>query len=226
MMPPVSNSALCSTRPACPRCQRPLRACLCRWITPTANQVAVLILQHPQEQHHAKGSVRLLRLSLAHCQVEVGASFEPDSLRSWLEAPVPGPESGVDPPTCLLLYPAAPGETPPMSGPTQAATPCAPGGRRLVLLDGTWRQTRQMLREHSRLQELPRCALPAPPPLPSRYTIRKAQRPDQRSTLEAACLALGSLEGRPAAYAPLLSAFDGWVAQSLGLYAAADDARG
>jgi len=81
-----------------------------------------------------------------------------------------------------------------------------------------------MLREHPKLQQLPRCALPAPSP--SRYTIRKAQRPDQRSTLEAACLALGSLEGRPAAYAPLLSAFDGWVAQSLGLYAAVDDARG
>ncbi len=221
MIPPVSSSALCSPRPACPRCQRPLRACLCRWITPTANRVAVLILQHPQEQHHAKGSLRLLRLSLAHCRVEVSASFEADSLRSWLEAP--WPESGSGPPICLLLYPVAAREMPPPSGPPMAATLSPHGGQRLVLLDGTWRQTRQMLREHPKLQQLPRCALPAPSP--SRYTIRKAQRPDQRSTLEAACLALGSLEGRPAAYAPLLSAFDGWVAQSLGLYAAADDAR-
>ena len=43
--------------------------------------------------------------------------------------------------------------------------------------------------------------------------IRRAQQPGQRSTLEAACTALGLLEGRPAHYAPLLDAFSGWVAQ-------------
>ena len=37
---------------------------------------------------------------------------------------------------------------------------------------------------------LPRWALPAP--APSRYAIRRAHRPGQRSTLEAACTALGT----------------------------------
>jgi DTW domain-containing protein YfiP len=82
---------------------------------------------------------------------------------------------------------------------------------RLVLLDGTWRKTRKLLHANPLLQALPRWPLPAPPP--SRYTIRRAQRPDQVSTLEAACLALGHLEGEPARYVPLLSAFDGWVAE-------------
>jgi DTW domain-containing protein YfiP len=82
---------------------------------------------------------------------------------------------------------------------------------RLVLLDGTWRKTRKLLHANPLLQALPRWPLPAPPP--SRYTIRRAQRPGQRSTLEAACLALGHLEGEPARYLPLLSAFDGWVAE-------------
>lgn len=200
-----------ASRPArrsCVRCQRPLRTCLCRWVTPTANRVSVLILQHPREQHHAKGSVCLLRLSLSDCRVEVGASFKPASLRAWLDAPLSGLESGAGPPSCRLLYPAAADGA---AAPAGLASP-SPGGLRLVLLDGTWRQTRQMLREHPVLQQLPRCALPAPPP--SRYAIRKAARPDQRSTLEAACLALGALEAWPQTYAPLLAAFDGWVAQA------------
>ena len=60
------------------------------------------------------------------------------------------------------------------------------------------------------MQALPRWPPPAPPP--PRYAIRKARRPEQRSTLEAACLALATLEGGGEAYAPLLAGFDGWVA--------------
>ena len=92
--------------------------------------------------------------------------------------------------------------------------------RTLVLLDGSWRQTRRLLQANPLLQLLPRWALPAPPP--SRYLIRKAHRPQQRSTLEAACLALGTLEGRPAFYAPMLAGFDAWVAE---LAARSDSSR-
>ena len=176
-------------RTVCTHCQRPLRTCLCRWITATANNVPLLVLQHPLEQGHAKGSLPLLRLSLADCSVEIAETFSAEQQARWQQ---PG--------TCLL-YPADPAsETPP---PT-------PGDvRQLVLLDGTWRKTRKLLHLNPLLQRLPRYALPAPPP--SRYAIRKAQQPDQRSTLEAACLALGALEQRPAHYAPLQQAFSDWV---------------
>ena len=176
-------------RPLCAHCQRPLRTCLCRWITPTVNNVPLLVLQHPLEQHHAKGSLPLLRLSLSACSVEIAETFSAEQQARWQQ---PG--------TCLL-YPADPAiETPPP----------APGDvRQLVLLDGTWRKTRKLLHLNPLLQRMPRHALPAPPP--SRYGIRKAQQPDQRSTLEAACLALGALEQRPAHYAPLLQAFSDWV---------------
>lgn len=181
-------------RPLCPRCQRPLPACLCAWVRPTANRLPVLVLQHPQEAGQAKGSVRLLGLSLQACTVQVGDAFDPAALAAWL-----GP-----PGASLLLYPDAPGAAPPREGPL-------PMPARLVLLDGTWRQARGLLRSHPVLQALPRWALPdlAPP----RYGIRRAQHAAQRSTLEAACAALGLLEGRPAHYAPLLDAFSGWVAQ-------------
>lgn len=204
---PLDTTAPRRARARCPRCQRPQATCLCRFVTPTANQVSLLILQHPHEQHQAKGSARLLQLSLARCRVEVGECFDAAALAGWLAEPTPsGPAKG------LLLFPeAAGGIRSPAVGPTAAgAAPLPqPVGIRLVLLDGTWRQARRLLRANPLLQALPRWPLPAPPP--SRYAIRQAHRPEQRSTLEAVCLALGTLEGQAAVYAPLLDAFDDWV---------------
>lgn len=194
-------------RPICPRCARPLRACLCAWAVPAANSLPVLVLQHPQEAAHAKNSVRLLRLSLAQCRVEVGEVFDAQALAGWLGDAVEG--------SSLLLFPdpPAPAATVPAAEPAPSAGPL-PCPARLVLLDGTWRQARALLRANPVLQRLPRWALPdlAPP----RYAIRRAHRPGQRSTLEAACAALGLLEGRPALYAPLLDAFSAWVAAEQG----------
>lgn len=198
-----------TARPRCLRCQRPQATCLCRFAAPTANEVSLLILQHPQEQHQAKGSARLLQLSLARCRVEVGECFDTAALAGWLAEPTP---SG--PARCLLLFPETAGaiRSAAVAGPTvtTAAPLPHPADIRLVLLDGTWRQARRLLRANPLLQALPRWPLPPSPT--SRYAIRQAHRPDQRSTLEAACLALGALEGQAERYAPLLSAFDGWVA--------------
>lgn len=191
--PTAPQPALPARRALCSHCQRPLRTCLCRWIRPTQNQVQVLVLQHPDEADHAKGSARLLRLSLAQCHCLQGLAWAPEALpKGLLEG-------------AALLYPAAPG-----SGPAQTLPGAPEKTTRLVVLDGTWRQSRQMLRANPWLLALPRVALLEPPP--SLYGIRKAQRADhQRSTLEAACLALGALEGRPAHYQPLLQGFAQWV---------------
>ena len=142
-----------------------------------------------------EGSLALLRLSLSDCTVESGEVFD-------AEEHLHG-----QPPGTWLLYPgdllAAPGSDPPGSHPSLGTV------QQLVLLDGTWRKTRKLLHLNPWLQQLPRFALPTPPP--SRYLIRKAQQADQRSTLEAACLALAALEQRPAHYAPLLQALSNWV---------------
>jgi DTW domain-containing protein YfiP len=61
------------------------------------------------------------------------------------------------------------------------------------------------------LHALPRLALRDLPA--SSYRIRKAHQPDQLSTLEATCAALSQLEGDAERLAPLLRAFDGFVAQ-------------
>jgi DTW domain-containing protein YfiP len=180
------------TRLRCSRCERPQVDCLCRWIRPVDNPVPVLVLQHRLEVHQAKGSARLLQLSLAHCRVVVGPPWDAGVLANPAGRP------------SLLLYPATPGE--------RVAAPPADTGHQLVVLDATWRKSRRMLFEHPWLRALPRLALQAPPP--SRYTtLRRAERPGQRSTLEATCLALAQLEGDAARYAALLQAFDGFVEQ-------------
>lgn len=186
------------SRATCMVCQRPSRACICRWIAPTANLTDVLLLQHPLEAGNAKNSLRLLELSLAQRTVVVGEQFAPDVLEQMLEG------TGAQP---VLLYPDTPGIPP--------AMPLLDAGQplQLVVLDATWRKSRKMLALNPALQTLPRLALHDPPP--SRYLVRKAHRDGQLSTLEAVCHALAQLEGDQNRYLPLLAAFDGFVAAQM-----------
>jgi DTW domain-containing protein YfiP len=179
----------------CRACELPLRACVCGLVASVANRVDVLVLQHPLEAREAKGSARLLRLSLARCRVVVGEAFDAARLSALLHG---------DGARSVLLYPQ------------DAAAPAssdAAGARatQLVVLDATWRKSLRMLRANALLQALPRLALV--PARAGRYgALRKARLATQLSTLEATCEALGVLEGDAARYAPLLDAFDRFVA--------------
>ncbi len=201
-------------RATCTHCLRPHTACICHWITPTAHAVQVVILQHPLELQDAKGSARLLHLSLPQSRLVAGEVFDPQVLHDLLTAPWHTGDTPQGPRQAVLLYP----QTPDGPGPGGAAAPVAlpplpidPAQLRLIVLDGTWRKSRKMLALNPLLQHLPRLPLRDMPP--SRYLIRRAHRPDQLSTLEAVCAALGHLEASPARFHPLLEAFDGFVAQ-------------
>ena len=188
--------AVPAQRARCERCALPLRTCVCALAAAVANEVDVLVLQHPDEAGEAKGSVRLLRLSLARCRVVVGEVFEPDALRRLLDGDVSA---------SVLLYPAD------TVAQTDAGAPSA-RPERLVLLDGTWRKSLRMLHANPLLQSLPRW--PLAPAEASRYgRWRKARRPTQLSTLEATCAALAAIERSPTRYEPLLAAFDRFVAE-------------
>ena len=212
-MTPASKSK----RLACTTCLRPQSACICQWITPVAHEVEVLILQHPLEVDNAKGSARLLHLSLSHSQLVTGEEFD---LPALLKAPLK-PEAGAGSPKhAILLYPDTPQDkalglpAPPVLAPDLLRDPSR---LRLIVLDGTWRKSRKMLYHNPELQQLPRLSLQDMPA--SHYLIRKAHRPDQLSTLEATCAALAQLEGSAEQFQPLLTAFDGFVAQQLGYLA-------
>lgn len=145
----------------------------------------------------------LLGLSLAKCRVVIGETFDPLTLEELLYAPWlnADPHESVTP---LLLYPGGI-----VGSPTRPTTPL-----RLIVIDATWRKSRKMLYLNPLLATLPRFSLNTMEA--SRYLVRKAQRPEQRSTLEATCAALGELEGTAdSRYKPLLNAFDGFVNQLL-----------
>lgn len=186
-------------RPTCAACLRAQSGCICRWVTPIASRVALLVLQHPLEVRNAKNSARLLHLCVRGSRLAVGEAFDAAELHALLHA---------DGRTPLLLYPATPGHAAPTP---DAAMLARPEALRLVVLDGTWRKSCKMLHLSPLLQHVPRLALHDVPA--SAYRIRKAHAPHQLSTLEAAACALAQVENDAARYRPLLQAFDGFVQQ-------------
>jgi DTW domain-containing protein YfiP len=199
-------------RLVCERCLRPRNTCICHWIVATLPLVELLILQHPLEVHQAKGSARLLHLSLNGSQLLTGEIFDDAYLERELYC------GGKTP---ILLYPENPVAGDLLRSPP-ALTPdilAQPERLRLVVLDGTWRKSRKMLYQNRLLQELPRLPLSDMPA--SHYRIRKAHKPDQLSTLEASCQALIQLEDDAEKYQPLLNAFDGFIDQQLSFLATA-----
>jgi DTW domain-containing protein YfiP len=178
------------SRPRCPRCLRPQAACICAWIAPVTSEVTLLILQHPMEVDNAKGSARLLHLSVAGSVMATGEQFDAEVLQRLLAQ---------DGRTPVLLYPELPGERalgiavpPPLDGALLAAPS-------------------RLLYQNPLLQALPRLPLTQMPA--SHYLIRKAHAPDQLSTLEASCHALARLERAPQRYQCLLDRFDDFVAR-------------
>ena len=201
----TAKPAAPAKRTRCAICLRASASCICRWMAPVAHTVDVLILQHPLEVHNAKGSARLLHLSLPNSQLLTGEQFTPDRLAALLA----GKHN-------VLLYPDTPGDRSLGIAPPPTLDPAIlldPAQLRLVVLDGTWRKSRKMLYQNSLLQQLPRLPLRDMPA--SHYLIRKAHAPDQLSTLEATCYALMQLEQDVPRFVPLIAAFDGFVAQQL-----------
>lgn len=173
-------------RAVCPRCERPARTCLCATLpAPPAVRTELVILQHPAEAGHAKNTAAFLTLGLnPPARLLRGEVFD----------------QALAGPGTALLYPG--------EGPAAAAASV----ERLILLDGSWRQSRRLLAANPWLAALPRLSLPEQP---GRYALRRAHRPGQLSTLEAGLHALALLEGRPERFAPLWSAFDAFVGAGL-----------
>ena len=166
--------------------------CICAWAQGADNEVPVLVLQHPTEAGHPKGTVDLLSLSLANCRVLVGETFQPHAL-----------DLG-DLSALVLLYPALAKAQVVVKAPVSHKLPS-----NLLVLDGTWRKTHRMLCQNPWLASLPRVSLS--PATVSAYRVRRARHDHQLSTLEATCLALGQIEGNTSRYAGLLRGMDGFV---------------
>ncbi|MBS1150115.1 MAG: hypothetical protein H6Q89_1813 [Myxococcaceae bacterium] len=157
----------------CPRCWIRHEFCLCAEIPHVPTRTQVVIVRHAREADKSTGTARMAGLALPN-----------SALIDFGEDSVPVDEE-VKPfaPGAWLLFPAEEG-----APPLPDALP-----RCLIVIDGTWRQTRRMLKKLPSLANVPRLALPAKQTAPLR--LRESTAPENRSTLEAIADALSLLEG-------------------------------
>jgi DTW domain-containing protein len=164
-------------------------------------------LQHPLEVNETKGTARLLHLSLPNSQLLIGEVFDEADLFSINKS-----SNNSNAKYSILLYPTTPEDhslgiaAPPE---LESALLINPKNIRLIIIDGTWRKSRKILCKNPYLQQLPRLVLQDLPV--SGYSIRKARKSHQLSTLEATCAALAQLEdqinGYKAKFEPITQSF-------------------
>lgn len=138
------------------------------------SQPAVLVVRHQWEAFKSTGTARLASLSLSNLRILDMAAENPEPVREALR----------ELPDAWLLYPG--GAENVASGVSRPRT--------LVVLDGTWRQTRKMLRRLPELSRLPRFSLAPLASDQTRDRLREAPRAGARSTLESIADALSQLD--------------------------------
>lgn len=148
------------------------RWCFCASIPRVDNQTDVLVLRHLLETRKSTNTARIARLALAKMDILEWDSRTPPDAESWLK------KHG----NVWLAYP---GET------TADLATSKPDG--ILILDGTWRQVRKLLRSNPWLFSLPRLSLP--PPTHAGRRMRVSPVAEGRSTIEAIAAALTLLEG-------------------------------
>jgi DTW domain-containing protein len=171
------------------------------------NKVAILILQHPQEQDRVLGTAKLICSTLANARLTIGLSWR--NLTHALKEPADPKEWGV-------LYLGSAQARKSNSGPLVAVdrkgAPLADqaaaraGLQGLVALDGNWAQAKALWWRNPWLTKLRRFVVV--PDGPSLYgDLRKEARREAVSTLEAVALALSALEEEPGVREKLLMPF-------------------
>ena len=199
----------------CPHCGKPMPLCICDSVTPIENRIAILILQHPQEQDRALGTARLTARHFRDAVVKIGLSWP--SLSKALGRPVS------DPSRWAVLYLGS-AKVSELDTDAEIVAINRKGemdeGQRailrdiegIVLLDGTWSQAKALWWRNAWMLKCQRVILG--PRQPSRYGhLRKEPRRDGLSTIEAAGLVLGALEKRPGIAATLNASFERMLAR-------------
>ncbi len=181
----------------CAQCGKAKKACICAWIQKLTAETELIILQHPTEVNRAKGTAKILTLSLTNSHNFVGEDFSTHTELNQL----------LDDRTYrhLLLYPSQNA----ISLDDNLVTVTADNKKlRVVLLDGTWKKAYKMYHLSRNLQSLQTYVLPEV--LKGNYTIRKAPDANSLSTVEAGYHALSILEPQ-VDFLPLLTAFESMV---------------
>ena len=191
------------SRQCCNVCERPLKTCICAFISKVDNDTQVFVLQHPSEVTQTKGTVALLKHSLSNIKVFVGEDFTQhadlhEALKPFLTA-------------VYLLYPSEKSIDvtdialkPDKLACTESSTN-NPKVRCLIILDGTWKKAYRIFMLNPFLHNVPHLTLPEG--LSGEYVIRKTLKENALSSLEACCYALQIIENNSERYKPLFENF-------------------
>ncbi|MCA6107787.1 tRNA-uridine aminocarboxypropyltransferase [Bradyrhizobium cenepequi] len=199
----------------CPHCGKPMPLCICDSVTPIENRIALLILQHPQEQDRALGTAGLTARHFEDAVARIGLSWP--SLSKALGRPV------ADPSRWAVLYlgsaKVADLDTDAEVVAIDRKGQLEPNQRSIlgrlegiVLLDGTWSQAKALWWRNPWMLKCQRVILG--PRQPSRYgQLRREPRRDGLSTIEAAGMLLAALEKRPDIAETLNASFERMLAR-------------
>ena len=183
---------------ACPHCLKPASLCVCADVEPIANKVALLVLQHPQEQDMLLGSARLAALHLKNAAFRIGLSWP--SLGKALGVAADPAEWAV-----LHLGSTKASELPkdreivvldrkgvPLPDQDRALA----GVKGVVIFDGTWSQAKTLWWRNAWVLKCKRLVLN--PRNASLYDkLRREPRREGLSTIEAAAMTISKIERRP-----------------------------
>ncbi len=153
--------------------------CACSLLQGLPVRTRFVVLRHVREADKSSNTARWAALLLPGCE-----------LRPWGGRPDSARLQDLGRPGDWLLFPS---ELPLAATPPPGVPP-----QRVVVLDGTWRQVRRMLRSLPAVRGLPRLSVAA---RPRRFGLRTAPSPAHLSTLEAMSAAVAALESETLALA-------------------------
>lgn len=199
------------SRASCTVCLRPQKTCICYLFTDIDNTIDVVVLQHPTEVKQTKGTVTLLSNSLQHCTVIVGEDFSQNEVLHSLQQKY---KKGL-----YLLYPSDDAivvsqnllESLSQNTSKQLVNEAAneqsvfEKPTAIIVLDGTWKKSYKMYMLNTFLHGIPHLTLPEN--MQGEYAIRKTQKANALSSLEACTYTLMMLESNEKKYQPLLTSF-------------------
>ncbi|MEO6952455.1 MAG: tRNA-uridine aminocarboxypropyltransferase [Polyangia bacterium] len=191
----------------CPRCVMMRSACICDALPTVVTRTRIVIIRHARELVKPSGTARIAVLALPNAEI-IDYRDEQGDTPAWVQALHPRPEEVLGPDAVAARLRALP--SPHLLFPTGRTSADAPPT--LVVLDGTWRQARQMFRRIPGVPALPTVSLDASAVAVVR--LRNAFRAEERSTLEAIADAIAALEGVEVA-APLHALHERFVRDSL-----------
>ncbi|MFT3711309.1 MAG: tRNA-uridine aminocarboxypropyltransferase [Archangium sp.] len=153
--------------------------CICARVPTVQTRTEVIVVRHERESWKSTGTARIAALAMPNLKF---VEYREDAQPALTE--LPSVTSGAH-----LLFPG------------EGAGPLTQGVTRLIVLDGTWRQTRKMFGKLPMLHSVPKVALP-PAGEAKVMRLRESSFEEGRSTIEAIAEAIALIEGADVA-APL-----------------------